>query len=249
MCYFPDMPVKDSDIAPPSLAQRLRRNGLAWGLLGVVAFSFTVPLTRVAVSGDAMSPLFVGAGRAVIAAVLAAVALAVTRQTLPTAQQWARIAVVAGGVVVGFPLLTSYALTSTPASHGAVVIALLPAATAITVVLRTGEHPPRQFWTAAVLGMIVAVGFASVQGGGLDGLHRSDLLLFGAVLAAAIGYAEGGLMAQQMLITDWVSCTWLTWASSGWPSPISQPSACFSGSSPGTADLRSGPWPKSARCS
>jgi drug/metabolite transporter (DMT)-like permease len=200
------MTLKDSAIASPSLGQKLMGSGLAWGLLGVVAFSFTVPLTRVAVSGDAMSPLFVGAGRAVIAAVLAAIALAVTRQAVPTAQQWGRIAIVAGGVVVGFPLLTSYALTSTPASHGAVVIALLPAATAITVVLRTGEHPPRQFWVVAVLGMIVAVGFASVQGGGLDGLHRSDLLLFGAVLAAAIGYAEGGLMAQQ--IGAWQTVSW-----------------------------------------
>lgn len=83
--------------APPLLAHR----GLWWGLLGVVAFSFTLPFTRVAVSG--LSPLFIGSGRAVVAAALAAVALCVMRQTLPPRRLWPRIAVVALGVVIGFP--------------------------------------------------------------------------------------------------------------------------------------------------
>ena len=111
-----------------------------WGLIGVLAFSFTVPYTRVAVGG--LSPLFIGSGRAVIAALLAAAALALTRQRLPRGMHWVRLAVVAGGVVVGFPLLTSYALTTAPASHGAVVIAVLPAATAVMAVIRGHERPP-----------------------------------------------------------------------------------------------------------
>lgn len=53
-------------------------NGLWWGLLGVAAYPFTVPFTRVAVGG--LDPLFIGSGRAVVAAVLAACALALTRQ-------------------------------------------------------------------------------------------------------------------------------------------------------------------------
>ncbi|RBO72750.1 EamA family transporter, partial [Microbacterium sp. H6] len=62
-----------------------------------------------------------------------------------------------GGVVAGFPLLTSFAMTTTPASHGAVVIGLLPAATAVAVVLRTGERPARSFWVFALLGAVAAV--------------------------------------------------------------------------------------------
>lgn len=181
------------------------RNGLWWGFAGVAAFSLTVPLTRVAVDDGAMSPLFVGAARAVIAAALAAIALTATRQRLPRLRQWPRLAVVAGGVVVGFPMLTSYALTETPASHGAVVIALLPAATAIAAVTRTKEHPPARFWVTATLGAIAAVVFA-LQGDGLNGLHRADLLLFGAVVAAAVGYAEGGLLAKE--IGAWQTVSW-----------------------------------------
>ncbi|MEX5270710.1 DMT family transporter [Kocuria sabuli] len=178
--------------------------GLWWGLLGVAAFSLTVPLTRIAVQG--FSPLFIGSGRAVVAAALAATALVLTRQRLPRGVQWARLAVVAGGVVVGFPLLTSYALISTSAGHGAVVIALLPAATAGAAVLRGGERPPAAFWGLAGTGALVGITFAAVQAGGLGQLHRADLFLFGAVAAAAVGYAEGGLLAREL--GAWQTISW-----------------------------------------
>jgi drug/metabolite transporter (DMT)-like permease len=175
-----------------------------WGLLGVAAFSFTVPLTRVAVGG--LSPLFVGSARAVVAAALAILALTVTRQRLPRGPQWPRLAVVGGGVVVGFPLLTSFALTTAPASHGAVVIAVLPAVTAVMAVIRGHERPPIAFWIAAGIGAFAAMAFASAQWGGLGQLHWADLLLFGAVVSAAIGYAEGGLIAREL--GAWQTVSW-----------------------------------------
>lgn len=178
--------------------------GLWWGLAGVAAFSFTVPFTKVAV--ESLSPLFIGSGRAVVAAILATFALALTRQRLPRGTQWVRLAVVAGGIVVGFPLLTSFALTTTPASHGAVVIALLPAATAVAAVLRGRERPRPAFWLITGVGALTAIGFASLQSGGFGQLHSADLLLLGAVVAAAIGYAEGGLLAREL--GAWQTVSW-----------------------------------------
>ncbi len=178
--------------------------GLRWGLLGVLAFSFTVVLTRVALGG--LSPLLIGSGRAVVAAVLATLALGITRQHRPRGGQWARLGVVAGGVVLGFPLLTSFALTTVPASHGAVVIALLPAATALAVVVRTGERPARSFWVFALAGAVAAVTFAALGSNGLGGLHVSDLLLFWAVVAGAVGYAEGGLLSREL--GSWQTISW-----------------------------------------
>lgn len=153
-----------------------------------------------------MSPLFIGSGRAVVAALLAATALAAARAARPVGAQWWRVGVVAGGVVVGFPVLTSYALTTTPASHGAVVVALLPAVTAVVAVVRTGERPGRPFWVFSLAGAVAAVLFALLSNGGLGSLHVADLLLFGAVLAAAIGYAEGGLLARE--IGAWQTVSW-----------------------------------------
>lgn len=187
-------------LARPPLSQA----GLLWGLLGVLAFSFTIVFTRFAIGG--LSPLFIGAGRAVVAAALAAAALSLTGQPLPRGTQWGRLAVVAAGVVAGFPLLTSYALTIVPASHGAVVVALLPAATAVTVVLRCRERPPAAFWGTAAVGAGAAVVFAMMQGGGIGHLSWADLLLFGAVGAAAVGYAEGGLLAREL--GAWQTVSW-----------------------------------------
>ena len=179
-------------------------SGLGWGLVGVVAFSFTLPFTRIALGG--LSPLLIGAGRAVVAAVLAPLVLVLTRQRLPTPRQWRRLGVVAAGVVIGFPLLTTFALRTAPASHGAVVIGLLPAATAVAAVLRGRERPPFRFWIMSVLGALAAVGFASVQPGTVGHLAWSDLLLLGAVLAAAAGYAEGGLLAREL--GAWQTVSW-----------------------------------------
>ena len=181
-----------------------RGAGLSWGLVGVGAFSFTVPFTRVAVGG--LSPLFIGSARAVVAAVLAGAALALTRQRLPRGSQWHRLALVGGGVVVGFPLLTSFALTAAPAAHGAVVIALLPAATAAMAVLRGHERPPVLFWVVSGAGALAAVWFAAGREGGIGQLHWPDLLLFGAVVAAAVGYAEGGLLAREL--GAWQTVSW-----------------------------------------
>ena len=188
----------------PAASLSSSRAGLWWGLLGVSAFSFTVIFTRIAVGG--LSPMFVGSARAVIAALLAATALALTKQRLPTGTQWARLAVVAGGVVVGFPLLTSYALTTAAASHGAVVIALLPAATAVMAAIRGKERPPKSFWTMAAVGAVTALVFAMLHGGDFGRLNWSDLLLFGAVAAAAVGYAEGGMLSREL--GSWQTVSW-----------------------------------------
>ncbi|MBV2366737.1 DMT family transporter [Streptomonospora sp. NEAU-YY374] len=197
---------KSSAIVAAASVLSPSRAGLAWGLLGVAAFSLTVPFTRLAVAGGGMSPLFTGSARAVVAALLAAAALAATRQRPPRGAQWARLGVVAGGVVVGFPVLTSFALTQAPAAHGAVVIALLPAATAVTAVLRGRERPPLAFWATAAAGAAAAVVFAALGGGGLGGAHWADALLFAAVVAAALGYAEGGLLAREL--GAWQTVSW-----------------------------------------
>lgn len=48
--------------------------------------------------------------------------------------------------------------------------------------------------------------FASLGNGGLGELHWSDTLLFGAVIAAAIGYAEGGLLVREL--GAWQTVSW-----------------------------------------
>jgi len=179
-----------------------RRAGLLWGVVGVAAFAVTLPAMRVAVAS--LDPVFVGLGRAIVAAALAAIALAVTRTPWPARSLWPRLAVVALGVVVGFPLLTAWAMRYVPASHGAVVVGLLPLATALAGAWLAHERPSPRFWLCAFAGSAVVVGFALWQGGGA--LHVADLLLIGAVAAAAIGYAEGARLTR--LLGGWQVISW-----------------------------------------
>ncbi|HKP21312.1 MAG TPA: DMT family transporter [Thermoleophilaceae bacterium] len=163
------------------------------GFLGVLAFSFTLPATRAAV--EEFDPVFVGIGREAIAAVLAAVILAATRSRLPSRPQLARIGIVAFGVVFGWPLFTALALQGLTSAHSAVIVGLLPAATAVCAVLRAGEHPSRGFWMASLAGLLAVLAFAATQGAGIG---AGDVQILVAVALSAIGYAEGGALAREM---------------------------------------------------
>lgn len=76
----------------------------------------------------------------------------------------------------------------------------------MVAVLRTGERPAPAFWVFSAAGAVAAVVFALLNSGGFGQLHGADLLLFGAVLAAAVGYAEGGLLARE--IGSWQTVSW-----------------------------------------
>jgi drug/metabolite transporter (DMT)-like permease len=168
--------------------------GLLLGALGVLAFSFSLPATRLAVAD--LDPWFVAFGRAVVAGVLSALVLTATRAPRPTPAQWRSLALVALGVVVGFPLFTSLALQDLPASHGSVVVGVLPAGTAIAAVLLAGERPTRAFWLASGAGLAAVLAFALTRGGG--DLAAGDLELLAAVVLCALGYAVGGRLSREL---------------------------------------------------
>ena len=170
------------------------RKGLLLGLIAVALFSLTLPMTRLAVAE--LPAVFVALGRALVAACLAALWLWHCRAALPRREQWLPLALVAAGCVVGFPWLTSVAMRSLPASHGAVLVGILPLATAVFAVLRGKERPSPAFWLMALTGTVLVVAFALRQGGG--SFHLADWLMFAAVLLGALGYAEGGRLAQAM---------------------------------------------------
>ncbi len=143
-----------------------------------------------------LDPWFVTFSRAVAAAALAALYLLAVRAPLPTRAQWRRLGLVAGGAVVGFPLLTGLALVTSEAQHGAVVVALLPAATALAAVARAGERPGPVFWIAAVAGLLVVVTFTVANSGGA--VTGADAFLLGAIAVCAIAYAEGGVLSRDL---------------------------------------------------
>ena len=94
--------------------------GLWLGLLGIVIFSVTLPMTRLAAGtpeAPQMSGVFIALGRATVAAALSAVFLLATRAPLPQRTDWGPLAITAGGVVFGFPLFSSIAMRYVEAVH------------------------------------------------------------------------------------------------------------------------------------
>ena len=183
------------------------------GFLGVLAFSFTLPATRVAV--EELDPVFVGIGREAIAAILAGMILVATRAPLPAPRQLRSLAIVASGVVFGWPLFSALALQGLTSAHSAVIIGILPAATAVAAVLRAGEHPTRGFWLASLAGLASVLAFAATQGAGVS---WGDIQILVAVALGAIGYAEGGALAREM--GGWRVICWAVFLSAPLTVPI-----------------------------
>ncbi|MGW0735423.1 DMT family transporter [Streptomyces sp. NPDC002851] len=192
----------DATAASPSKADPAARGpaggstarGTVLAALGVVSFSLTFPGTVWALDG--FGPWALIAVRSLLAGLLAGGCLLALRVRPPKRQHWAGLAVVAAGVVVGFPLLTTLALQTSTSAHAAVVVGLLPLTTALFSALRTGSRPRPAFWVAAVAGAAAVLVFTVTQSGGA--VSTADLYLFAALLICAAGYTEGGRLARVM---------------------------------------------------
>ncbi|QHF45182.1 EamA family transporter [Pseudomonas sp. S35] len=162
------------------------------GFIGVVIFSGSLPATRLAVME--FDPVFLTMIRAAIAAVLGLIVLWLFKEKRPASHQWASLAIVSLGVVIGFPLLTALALQYVTCAHSIVFIGLLPLATAVFGVLRGGERPRPVFWLFSILGSVLVMGYAFAQG--LSAAPAGDLLMLLAVLVCGLGYAEGAKLSR-----------------------------------------------------
>jgi drug/metabolite transporter (DMT)-like permease len=160
-----------------------------WALVAVFLWSFTVPLTKVAVEG--FSAVFTATGRAVIAGVVAGVVLAVRKVPPPPRHLWRPLAYVLLGTVFGWPIFMAVALNYTTAAHASVIAAFLPLATAVFAVALTHEQVTRTFWVAATVGTIAVIAFSLSRGELGPGSLLADVLLIFGVLAASLGYVFG----------------------------------------------------------
>ena len=175
------------------------QRGYLLGVLGVVIFAMTLPMTRLAV-GDATSPqlppAFVTAGRAGFAGVLSVLTLLALRAPWPARRHWRALAVSALGTVLGFPLFLALALREVPAMHAAVVTGVLPLATAVVGAIALRQRPSNGFWACAALGTALVLAFAAWSGSGSLSLADGYLLL--AVFAASCGYVAGAQVSAEL---------------------------------------------------
>jgi len=189
---------------PPSPPSPRILLGLGLGFVGVVIFGATLPMTRLAVT--ALDPWFVTFGRAAGAGLLAAVVLAALRRPLPARRDLPLYGVAMAGLIAGFPGFTALAMVTVPASHGGVVLGILPLATAIAAALVSGERPSLGFWLVGMVGAALVCIFALRQAGGFH-LSAGDLFLVLAVVAAALGYTVSAMLTRSR--PGWEVVSWM----------------------------------------
>ena len=178
------------------------RSGWINGFIGVAIFSGSLPATRVAVAD--FDPVFLTCARAAIAGIVGLALLMLLAQRRPGRNDLLSLLIVSLGVVVGFPLLTALALEHITSAHSIVFIGLLPLATAIFGVLRAGDSPRPAFWVFAIAGSALVAGFAMTED--LSASWTGDLLMFAAVVACGLGYAEGAKLSRKL--GGWQVISW-----------------------------------------
>jgi len=179
------------------------RLGLLLGFVGMAIFGGTLPGTRLAVS--AIDPVALTALRTAIAGLCSLALLLVLRRPLPPRALWGQLVIAMVCVSILFPLLMAMGMQRVDASHGGVVLGILPIATALVAVAITHERPRPLFWIASLAGAALVIAFALRQGGGA--LSAGDLLLFAAVAVSAIGYAFSGRLTAEM--PGWEVISWV----------------------------------------
>ena len=202
--------------AMPSHSSR-EQFGLLLGVVGMVIFGGTLPATRLAVA--AIDPFALTALRAAMAGLCSLALLIALRRPLPPRALWPQIVIAMICVVILFPLFMALGMQTVDASHGGVVLGVLPIATALVAVAITHERPRPLFWIASLAGAALVIAFALRQGGGA--MSSGDLLLFAAVAVSAIGYAFSGRLTSNM--PGWEVISWVLVIAL----PISIPAAWF----------------------
>lgn len=175
--------------------------GYLLGPLGVVIFAGTVPMTRLGVAS--FDPWFITFGRAALAGLVALPVLALARPAMPKGSG-PRLVAISLALVIGFPAFAGLALVTVPAAHGAVVLGIMPVATAVAAVFLAGERPSPLFWALSLSGAALVALYSLRHSSGT--LEPGDLLLGLAAACSAIGYALSGRLSRAA--AGWAVICW-----------------------------------------
>ena len=176
--------------------------GMLIGFIGILIFSLTLPVSKIAVLS--FDPYFIAFGRATLAGIVALVYLLSKKEPIPAKTDFAKFVVIALGVVFGFPIFTTVAMTEGSSSHGAVILGMMPLATTVIGVIRFKERPSLGFWLVSLLGAVLVVVYALLKNLG-SFTYIDGLLVLGGI-CACVGYVEGGELSRKMnprIVISW----------------------------------------------
>jgi drug/metabolite transporter (DMT)-like permease len=211
--------ISANDVLPiPAATAKQLATGMVWGGLGVLMFSGGIPATRLAVSE--LPVMFVGTGRALVAAVLSVLLLIILRQKIPAKQHWPALLVVAFGAVFAYPIFSAIAMQTVDASHGTLISSIMPLFTALFGAWLSKVWPRPGFWLCALIGTAAVMAYSATSMNlntqSMDindlsktfflGIASGDWWLILACFCCGLSYAQGGLLARH--IGSWQVICW-----------------------------------------
>jgi drug/metabolite transporter (DMT)-like permease len=116
---------------------------------------------------------------------------------------WRDLALTGLCTIVGFPVFMALAMAHVPASHGGVVLGIIPLVTVAAAALVTHERPSLGFWLASLAGAAIVF---MVRHSGAHTIELGDLYLLGMVVSGAFGYALSGRLSLQR--PGWEVISW-----------------------------------------
>ena len=174
--------------------------GLIKGVVAVIMFSLTVPMTQIALTG--FSPEAIAAFRVLLAGIFSLTLISKLSARTPTLKETFGLLIAGLGICIGFPYGISLALQQTSAAEMGVALAALPLLTAILAVFVAKERHNIGFWLSAFAGFGVLAHFFS---NGLSVALPFSLLV--TLISAAAGYAIGAKVAQTL--GGWQTICWM----------------------------------------
>jgi drug/metabolite transporter (DMT)-like permease len=177
--------------------------GVVLGLAGMLCFASTIPVTRLAVRW--LDPFFLTMARATLAGFVALAVLLVLRRKPPPRELWVKFAVLAFCVIFAYPVLLALALRTVPASHGGVVLGIIPLAIAAMAALFGYERPSAGFWLVGAAGAAIVIAFV-LRHGETGAIGPGDMILLVAVVAGALAYTLSGHLSTGM--PGWEVISW-----------------------------------------
>jgi drug/metabolite transporter (DMT)-like permease len=172
--------------------------GYVYGAIAVLGFGTT--FIGLALGLTEFSPTMMAIGRIIPAGIGAIIALKIGGQSLiPPRDLWSRIWLVSGGLVFGYPILSTIAMRTVPASDAGVLIALSPVAGVITAILIfKNKTPSAKFWIGALGGTFFGMLFSVSRSNGLGGGEFWGYVIMAiAVVIGAVGNSSAGALTAK----------------------------------------------------
>ncbi len=163
--------------------------------MGVFCFGLTLPFKKEIV--QEIPPIFMGWSRPFFAGLIALLFLCLKKDwKFPSLKDYRKYFWVILGIVFGFPFFSSLAMGKITASHGGVLLALIPIGIALAGTVMSKERPSLAFWGCCLIGSSLVV-FYSLRAG-LGEFQIGDIYMFMGVFLVSLGYAGGSILSQKI---------------------------------------------------